>query len=291
MLRYLLMFGMCLSTQVFGSAENANKVNLVDSAVDLSYAEKRSSHEGEEGPRGRKGAPGPRGERGHSGLIGPQGINGLNGENGEDGGVGPQGPTGKSIKGHHGPKGATGATGATGITGSTGSTGHAAEGTGPTGPDGIAPGFIQAAYSASLTGPTATINPGDAVTFGHVDFSGDGSITPTTGPVSIITLPKSASFYLVTYGIAIAPVTVIPALFELVLTDPPTGPVSVPGGALSIFLTVGNLDSITTLVSVKDLDPSQSATLKVINSGLAPTELGGLLNPDTTAYINIIKLN
>lgn len=272
MLRYLLMFGMCLSTQIFGDVEFNGKVKHFDSFSSTADQNRSDCNMCPRGPRG------PRGDRGCRGHRGPRGANGVNGENGLDNEVtGPTGPTGIT-----GAPGAGGATGATGI-------------------NTIGPGFVQAAYNASLTGPLG-VAPGDHIIFDAVNLVGDGSITPTTPPTSVIALPPEPGIYLVTFGVALRETcpawsdtqSATPAVistFTLVLTDPPTGTVSVPGGALSFINPVlPRLESITTIVSVKAIS-GISPTLSVINDGLTPVNLGGLPSHDTSAYITIIKLN
>lgn len=325
MLRYLLMFGMCLSSQVFGDVENvAKKRNnnyrpsdeRIASSVNWSDPDRGEDcdrdcdrYESEQrdddccdkvGPQGKKGYRGERGERGCRGPTGPQGLNGANGENGIDGIVeGITGPTG--LTGSAGSTGLRGATGVAGlgIVGAAGQTGAVGGdgGFGLTGPTGV--GFIQSAFNASLTGLSVVISPGAPIVFDNVDYPGNGTITPTVPPVSLITLPAEPAFYLVTFGYSLNPVQAVvstPTTFELVLTDPPSGPTVVPGGSLSVLIPtelplLPSLTSITTLVKVNALDTSVNPTLQVINNSLINVTLGGLSTADTSAYITVIRLN
>lgn len=283
MLRYLLMFGMCLSTQVSGNVEEVAKARRNEILSSNQWAPLsqdgrdlgRSSEENA-GPRGGKGPRGLKGERGRRGTRGWQGLNGANGQNGLDGLIiGAAGATGAVLAG---PQGTTGPTGPTGATG---------------------PLFTQAAFGASLAGAAEVLLSGSAIVFDQVNFIGDGTISPSTPPVATIQLPAEAAFYLVTYGVSLNPEQSfeIPyiANFELVLTDPPSGPVSVSGGALTLAINElplnPNLNSISTLVAVMALDTNVAPTLSVVYNSPVPITLGGLGSDDTSAYITVIKLN
>lgn len=300
MLKYLLIFGMCLSSQVFAGVEDVAKVNNRLGKWNRGSSDDCRDACDKVGPRGHRGSRGKEGERGPRGPTGARGFNGQNGDNNDVQGVtGPTGPTGIGFTGPNGPQGAIGATGGV-VDGATGPTGILIGPNGPVGPTGATgPGPIFVAYDASLDGEGTLIVPSGApILFNNVNFPGNGSITPTVPPVDFITLPAVPAFYLVTYGVALSSGQELPlpfpVTFDLVLTDPPTGPVVVSGGAVSFVLTntiAPNLTSITALVAVKALDTSVAPTLSVVNNSLLPIQLAGLPSGDTSAYITIIKLN
>lgn len=292
MLKFLLMFSMCLSAQMYGDDASISEVTYSANKGSKSSSSSSNCERGPRGPRGERGPHGERGREGHEGHTGPRGATGLNGL---DGSTGPTGPSG--------PKGNTGVTGATGHTGATGATGHrghrgAIGATGLTGPTGATGGTgatgpaVNIAFEAYFTGAT-TVNPGDPVVFNNVGFD-----SPALGGIDLnlagdtITLPGPGLYY-VTYGIGL---TLLPTppfnSFALRLTDPPSGAVTVPGSTMSIF-GVEDLTSISTLFVTANAGLPLS-TLQVENVGLLTAAIGFPNIPptgDLSAYITIVKLN
>lgn len=308
MLKFLLVFSMCLSAQfqMYGDAETSYDVtnNAKRHFDDSSSCSSSSSRDKEcckpnprdcckPGPRGEKGCKGERGRDGRQGPIGPTGATGLNGLNGATG------PTG--LTGSTGPTGPTGGTGATGATGATGPTGPA----GATGLTGVA----GATGVTGVTGPAITVAfeaysnlfvdqvvaPGAPVVFNNVGFD-----NPAIGGMDLnpagdtITFP-GPGLYFVTYGISLTSdeVGVPPGgnTFALRLSDP-VGPITVPGSSMSIFIA-DDLTSISTLFIVTNAGLPLSS-LQVVNVGLDPANIGLPAVPpteDVSAYISIVKLN
>lgn len=285
MLRFLLMFSMCLSTQMFAQ-DDSSFTN------DAHKSSSSSSHE--RGPEGR------RGERGHRGPTGPTGPNGINGENGRDGIGGPTGPTGATgfvgatgETGATGPAGVTGPTGATGITGAIGETG----GVGPTGPLG-AP-FPTNVLDAVLASDAPTIVPPESpVPFSSIAFAsgGIGATGPSSTSLTTFTLPPSSisspGLYFVRYGVAVGE-TVSGGVtnFALTLTDPPIGAFDLGGSQLTISRNF-DLESITVLFETTGATPSLQVTNRSIDNFALPTSAvipEGIIG--ATAYISIMKLN
>lgn len=297
MLKYLLMFSMCLSAQMFGDSDISSDVTnnakrYADDSRSRCASEKDSCRRGPRGPRGEKGCPGERGRHGFPGPTGPTGATGLNGLNGATGPAGATGATGATgaigATGVTGVTGATGATGATGPTGATGLTGLLGP-TGATGVTGVAVNTAFEAYFSDLVGQT--VSPGEAVLFNNVGFDAPavGGIDLTPLPGDTITLP-GPGLYFATYGVSLSEVTLSNS-FALRLSDP-VGPVTLPGSTMSIFI-LDNLTSISTLFVSTNAGLPLS-TLQVVNTGGTPALIGLPGIPpvsDISAYISIVKLN
>lgn len=271
MLKFLLVFGMCLSGQMYGETEiPTDVINNVKKRSDSSGSSKDCFQRGPRGPRGCRGERGCKGDRGRRGCNGATGATGLNGLNGATGPTGVTGPTGLI--------GATGITGPTGIPGPTGVTGPA----------------INTAFEASYTGidgDSQFVLAGAPVAFNNVGFN-----SPVLGGISLnltgdtVTLP-GPGVYFVTYGISRSVGDGSPEFdsYALRLSDPIV-PLTVPGSALSIF-DPEDLTSISTLFVSSNAGLPLS-TLQVVNVGLqaAMIDLGSATTA-ISAYISIIKLN
>lgn len=261
MLKFLLMFSMCLSVQMYG---NIKPSEVTNNAKKHSESCTTESHDCcERGPRGHKGRKGKEGHKGHRGPTGPTGLTGLNGATGPTGATGAPGKAGAT-----GPTGATGAPGATGVTGPA----------------------IDTAFEAYFSETIGQfVDHGNPVVFNNVGFESPaigGFDLDVTG--TIITLPGPGLYY-ATYGISLTSVTGFNS-FALRLSDP-VGPITVPGSAISIY-TIDNLTSVSTLFITTSVTPP--ATLRVVNVGSTPALIGLPGVPptsDISAYISIVKLN
>lgn len=295
MLKFLLLFSMCLSVQIYGDA--GTPFEVINNAK-KKCSDSSSSSDCERGPRGPKGETGPRGRRGFEGFPGPigatgaTGLAGLNGLTGATGGEGAPGSTGVTgltgATGFDGPAGATGATGATGAPGPTGLTGI----TGPTGVTGAPLNTAFEAFFADLEGQTvASLAP--------VIFNGVGFDSPALGGFELSPLGDSialpgAGLYLAIYGVSVTEVPILPGFssFALQLSDP-VGPVTVGGSTMSLY-TINDLNSISTLFVSTNVTATPS-TVQVVNVGTAPATIGLIPGvpplDDISAYISILKLN
>lgn len=305
MLRFLLMFSMCLSTQIFAEGDGASLVNHEKSNLDCKQNDGKKCDK--PGPRGPKGPRGDCGKDGCRGGTGPKGLNGHNGENGEDGPVGPRGATGLTgLTGSRGLRGVTGAQGDPGFQGPSGASGGIGA-TGATGglgsPGAGGPGTPGIAFDAFYSSTAAQVVPAGAA----VAFNGNSSQPPAsiTSPITLtganafgsttFNLPSSSvaspGLYFVRYGLRTT-LTEGADAFTLTLTDPPLAATDVSGSQLTVSINDG-LNSLTALFQTTGLTP----TLQVRNINPAlPATIPGFATvtqpqPADTAFISIIRLN
>lgn len=250
---------------------------------------------GPAGPTGPQGKKGKRGKTGPRGKEGEQGCQGEQGEPGEPGERGPRGERGKrGCKGDPGPRGVQGPQGLPGENGENGINGLNGP-RGPTGATGTSGSAVvgDVAFQATYQGIDASqsVAPGAKVFFNTLGYN-QGSQVIVNPPFPLATdfiLPPSTfSLYLVTYGIAIDPMSNFSGSFNLELTDPPAVPIATPviGSSLGVS-SLSDLTTITCFVQTTGLTPSLSVVASTSQLGPA---LVGVPDGETAAFISITKL-
>lgn len=230
------------------------------------------------GPTGPTGPQGLQGEQGPTGPTGPQGIQGLQGTQGLQGEQGPTGATGpQGIQGEQGPTGPTGPQGIQGLQGTQGLQG--AQGpTGPTGPAG------------------ATVSPTN--TYGRKYDTTENTITLTqnvaadvplgsNGPANGITLDTQNKLtipengvYQVDYYFYGSPSTNTDVTVRL---NQNTTPIS--NTSITKSLTA-NVDTEFSGSTINSFNANDQIGLSIEATDAATISPG----PDTSAYINIVKI-